>query len=159
MTCYEYLTFLNKTAHEALSNCNDICEQLNNITKAFKGSGLTWLEHCVRETTLNWYMKTTSNEKSVYEWVKSNEKNLFKDFSIVKRKNHPKHIPDFWVSNGIEYRPVECKLREFNKAALKQLLRYMNFYNCKSGYAIAKELTVKLPDNIIFIKYTGENNG
>ena len=70
---------------------------------------------------------------------------------LVERKNNPKHIPDAWLKENDEYIPVEVKLEKFGAKALKQLNRYMEFYDCKNGVAVGNELTVELPDNIQFV--------
>jgi len=70
---------------------------------------------------------------------------------VVKIKNNARHIPDAWVDIDGEKIPVEIKLNKFGKNALIQLQRYMHFYKCAHGIAVAKKLTVKLPNNIIFI--------
>ena len=70
---------------------------------------------------------------------------------LVKRKNNPKHHPDAWLKENGEYIPVEVKLEKFDEKALKQLKRYMEFYDCKNGVAVGDKLTVELPDNIQFV--------
>ena len=59
--------------------------------------------------------------------------------------------PDFLVlDNGVRY-PVECK-KVFNRKSLNQLEQYMVEMDVNRGYAVAPKLTIKLPDNIIFIQ-------
>lgn len=73
---------------------------------------------------------------------------------VVKRKTDGHNIPDAWVmdtDNNVI--PVEIKLNKFDAKALKQLNRYMITYNSVKGIAVAKELSVKLPDNIEFISF------
>ncbi|NMB41003.1 MAG: hypothetical protein GX996_03610 [Firmicutes bacterium] len=70
---------------------------------------------------------------------------------VIKRRNNPKHQPDSWIRINGEDIPVEIKLNKFDNRALSQLKRYMNFYECSKGIAVANELTVKLPQNIQFI--------
>lgn len=71
----------------------------------------------------------------------------------MRGKNDPKHIPDFWLKRKDKHIPVEIKLHEFRGAHLKQLQRYMDFYNCDNGIAVGKELRCSLPDNVKFINY------
>lgn len=78
---------------------------------------------------------------------------------IIEKKNHPKHIPDRWMNIYSNIIPVEFKLNSFNGSALKQLQRYIKFYNCDYGIAIGSRLTIKLPDNIWFIALSDINNG
>ena len=70
---------------------------------------------------------------------------------LVERKNNRHHIPDAWLKENEEYIPVEVKLNNFNATALRQLIRYMEFYDCKNGVAVGDKLTVELPDNIQFV--------
>lgn len=49
--------------------------------------------------------------------------------------------------------PVEIKLNAFTGKSLTQLKRYMDFYNTKSGIAVADGLKCELPKNITFIDY------
>src|SRR5690625_5381955 len=58
---------------------------------------------------------------------------LGSDAKIIKRINDIHHQPDSWVSIKGEHIPVEMKLNKFNQKALKQLLRYMEFYNSQKG--------------------------
>ncbi|EDV9203276.1 hypothetical protein T081_002175 [Salmonella enterica subsp. enterica serovar Monophasic] len=63
--------------------------------------------------------------------------------------------PDLITKEGY---PVEVKIGNFTYTALKQLLRYMEATNAEFGYACAKTLSVKLPENIRFIKLDYKNN-
>lgn len=73
---------------------------------------------------------------------------------IVSHKDNPKHKPDAWISRNDELIPVECKLHNFDAKALKQLTRYMTFYHAGHGIAVARELTVSLPENIEFVPFS-----
>ena len=90
------------------------------------------------------------NEYSVHTLFKENYSKFYEG-EIIYHKNNPRHIPDAWVEKDGECIPVEMKRYCFDKQALEQLTRYINFYNCKHGIAVGEKLTVKLPDNIIFI--------
>jgi len=93
-------------------------------------------------------------EFDIHKLFKSKYKKVLgEDYKIIKRKNNPKHIPDFWLMSNKEYIPVEIKLHEFNANHLKQLQRYINFYECSKGLAVAKELKCPLPSNIKFVNY------
>ena len=65
---------------------------------------------------------------------------------IVGHKDNPKHKPDAWVNRNDELIPVECKLHNFDAKALKQLTGH--------GIAVARELTVSLPENIEFVPFS-----
>lgn len=73
---------------------------------------------------------------------------------IVTPKDNPKHKPDAWIDRNGELIPVECKLHDFDTNALKQLTRYMTFYHTEHGIAVARNLTVKLPNNIEFVPFS-----
>jgi putative transposon-encoded protein len=96
--------------------------------------------------------KNYVTEASLYPLFEKAVKKLFgNNAEIVKKSNNPKHQPDAWVRIENQYIPVEIKLHSFDKKALSQLQRYMNFYNCKQGIAVGNSLMVDLPENIIFI--------
>jgi len=145
---------IENLVHKAFSMCDtDICGALKLIDKVFSGKNVPFLDYCVRESILLNYRLTRPTEKEVYEWFESNyKKHLGDEWEITKIKNNPKHIPDFWVANGVITIPVECKKIKFDAVALRQLERYMKHYRCSKGIAVARELTVKLPQNIKFIK-------
>ena len=101
-----------------------------------------------------WYINSRPREQEVYTWFKEKYKSkLGNNYQIVKRVTDGKNIPDFWVFNGTDAVPVECKLHSFDKNALKQLQRYMTVYNCQTGIAVGSSLTVELPETIIFIGF------
>ena len=77
---------------------------------------------------------------------------------IVSHKDNPKHKPDAWINRNDELIPVECKLHDFDAKALKQLTRYMTFYHAEHGIAVARELTVLLPENIEFVPFSAFTN-
>lgn len=90
----------------------------------------------------------------MYNWFKANAGEIIGgEWEITRRKNDSRHIPDFWLYNGCEFAPVECKLGQFDKKALKQIERYMNFYGCRKGFAVAASLNIDLPPEIKFIGF------
>lgn len=107
-----------------------------------------------RMSVMKNFLDSRPNEFDVHELFECNyKKSLGDQLEIVARKNDPKHIPDFWLKRKDKYIPVEIKLHEFRGAHLKQLQRYMDFYNCDNGIAVGKELRCSLPDNVKFINY------
>lgn len=92
-------------------------------------------------------------ESNIYGHFKENLSKYIKNSTIVKVKADPKHKPDFFVSVNGNVSPVEIKLNRFDENAKKQLQRYMNFYKSEYGFAMARELTTILPDNITFIQF------
>ncbi|EEP7697476.1 hypothetical protein [Citrobacter freundii] len=63
--------------------------------------------------------------------------------------------PDLKTKEGY---PVEVKTGSFSHSALRQLLRYMDSAGADFGFACAKTLSVKLPENISFIQLDYKNN-
>lgn len=96
----------------------------------------------------------SQNELYFQKLMKENIDEIFEGKYTLdtERKDNPKHRVDIWLtdSNGVSI-PVEMKLWNFNKSALEQLQRYMKFYKCDKGIAVARALKVELPKNIEFI--------
>lgn len=97
-------------------------------------------------------LKNIETEATLYQRFANAVKKLFgENAEIIKKQNNQRHQPDLWIKvNGHDI-PVEIKLHSFDKKALKQLQRYMNFYNCQKGIAVGSCLKVELPENIVFI--------
>lgn len=91
------------------------------------------------------------NEFFYQDLFKEHYKSFLPLTELVERENNRHHIPDAWLKENDEYIPVEVKLNNFNASALRQLKRYMEFYDCKNGVAVGDKLTVELPDNIQFV--------
>ena len=74
---------------------------------------------------------------------------------VYNHKMDKANRPDAWVRLGLfedcELAPVEIKLHEFNITALRQLLRYLDFYKCNYGIAVGERLTTEIPNNIFFV--------
>lgn len=90
------------------------------------------------------------SEQDIYNLFNNNYSKIY-DGKVTSYKNNPKCIPDSWVLKDGEYIPVEMKLHNFNKQALKQLNRCIDFCKCKHGIAVGEKLTVELPKNITFV--------
>lgn len=96
--------------------------------------------------------KNQRNECDLYPLFERNvNKVLGTNAKIIEKRNHPKHVPDFWVEISGEISPVEIKLNAFDARALRQLKRYMHFYNTSRGIAVGANLTTDLPSDIVFI--------
>lgn len=102
-------------------------------------------------------------------WHKDRECDLYpiwdrvlSEFGYKKASAPKKHTkkPDGWVTGAESDTPipVEIKLHQFNKAALKQLEDYMEIFGCATGIAIGEQLTCELPDNIRFISIKDLND-
>ena len=101
-------------------------------------------------TAFKLILKYDKNEFYYQNMFKKNYSKIRKG-KVIHKKSNGLDIPDSWVDKNGEIIPVEVKIEKFNGKALKQLLRYMETYNCKNGIAVAKELTIGLPKEIEFI--------
>lgn len=127
-------------------------EVINSINTFYEGKlGLTFykLRHAVMIYNAWRFQKNEFHYQDLFK-EKCSSLGLGK---IVKHKNNGKDIPDAWVNRNGELIPVEVKVSDFNAKALKQLNRYISSYKAKHGIAVARNLTVKLPDNIEFIPF------
>ncbi|KYG89036.1 hypothetical protein A0U40_13495 [[Bacillus] sp. KCTC 13219] len=154
---YYGLNLLNQAVERSFRNPLELNENLK-IVEIAEGclfeENIPFLLSGTRQTIMKNFLDSQPDEKAAYRWFENNLKTLFgAGYSIVKRKNDAKHKPDFWLSKDDEYIPVEVKLHAFNEKALKQLVRYMNFYKCESGVAVGKTLDCDLPKNIKFISF------
>lgn len=101
------------------------------------------------------YLSYVSTEKSLefyYQHLFDKYANLIiKDCKVIKKPYAGNLMPDSWIEIDGEFMPVEVKRRMFDKKALEQLEGYMNYYKTVRGVAVAKELRVDLPENILFV--------
>lgn len=135
------------------------CEKENDAWEAMKVASI--LFHPLDDITFNTLYGITA--RAIAEKFDKNEyyyQRLFKEKyskirigEIIEVKDDGENIPDAWVNrNGINI-PVEVKVSDFDKKALKQLNRYIKAYNCETGIAVARNLSVDLPTNIEFISF------
>jgi hypothetical protein len=105
-----------------------------------------------------WITQMRDYEYSIHSYFKNNIKDILGDtYSLLNKKSNGKDIPDAWVGTDNTTIPVEIKRGDFDKKALRQLLRYLKSYNCNSGIAVGRSLMVKLPSNIKFLSCEGWN--
>ncbi len=151
---YDVLKELDELADCA--TCNNAAirqEARDKIHELSLRFGMPCLDFCMTLASCYIERQDLFSEKDVCAFFQQNYKKfLGREWNVVQRKNHPKHKPDFWVSNGTEDVPVECKLGDFNEKAKQQLLRYVTVYNKQHGIAVATGLKCELPDNIRFIQ-------
>lgn len=125
-----------------------LCERRNELPFMF---------HSISTTVMKNFLDSLPDEMAIHEWFKKNfKKHLGEGYKIVKLKNDPKHIPDFWLEKEKINIPVEIKKGDFNLKHLNQLQRYMNVYGCENGIAVGKSLACVLPPNIKFVTYDSE---
>lgn len=93
---------------------------------------------------------TNETEFTIHAKFKENAASVIDGAEVINKTNKTKHQPDAWVLLEGKEVPVEMKLGDFNYKALKQLRRYIDAYNCDKGIAVANDLTIDLPENIMF---------
>lgn len=93
------------------------------------------------------------NEFYYQELFKRNFSKIRKG-KVIKNRNDGHNIPDAWVESNGYIIPVEVKLKSFDVRALEQLKRYMKAYGSEKGVAVARELSVEIPNNIDFIPFS-----
>lgn len=147
---YEMVCEMSYKVHEhGLDNLLGLLHLAKSITP--KEKNIPFLENSARETIFRNYQSSLPTEFDIHKLVQKNISKVIDNCAVFERINDAKHQPDVWIrANGYEI-PVEVKLKNFDYKALKQLKRYMDFYNCKKGIAVASELTTILPKSIKFI--------
>lgn len=117
---------------------------------------IPFLNQSARDEVIKNYLDIRILEKDVHVWFKNNIGKILGDnYAISDKKSNSDNIPDFWLlKDNNDYIPVEIKLHDFNDRSLKQLIRYINYYDCDKGIAIGKRLNCDLPDNIKFISFS-----
>jgi len=134
-------------------SCSGDWSALEDI-KVLNTESSNFIYQAVLETIICNLLACRAKEADVYDWFRSNYKSVLNpSFTIVKRENDQRHIPDFWLRIGGEDIPVECKLHDFGRSALNQLKRYMDFYHCRHGIAVGADCKCDLPNNIVFIQH------
>ena len=131
-----------------------IIEELDSDDHMYLRAGiiLECMNNFKSHTTPRNNNKTTSEYSTVHTWVRRNMAELI-GLKVVDKFSSLEsgRRPDFLVLDDEVRYPVECK-KVFNKRSLNQLEQYMIEMGVNKGYAVAPKLTIKLPDNIIFIQ-------
>jgi len=148
----EIASFLSYKESLLLSRNLKMVELAEIICK--RKSELTFMFSSISFMITKNFSDSLPNERDIHKWFKNNfKKHLGDSYKIVKLKNDPKHIPDFWLEKESVNIPVEIKLGDFNLRHLDQLQRYMNVYGCQNGIAVGKSLACVLPSNVKFVTY------
>ena len=139
--------------HEDLSKFESVINMLNKIEEKYHEH--PYLFYALKEATCLNYNNLLPKEKDIHAWFKNNiEKISNNTLRVVYYPMDNDNKPDFFVKDKHnKLFPVEIKLNEFNDAALKQLERYIDFYNCEKGIAIGSSLKCCLPSNVVFYNY------
>ena len=100
-------------------------------------------------------MREINSEKTIQENFFNNLQKYIPEAKEEKVKMDRNNIPDGFISIDNSLMPVEIKKDSFKLKDIKQLLRYIDFYSCNKGIAVAKEFNKKLMSRfpeIIFIE-------
>jgi len=140
--CDEVWGYLSKLNFDIYSNLRDA---VINHTITLK------IPSSLRET----------DQDGIQEKVKESIRDLIQGAEIIENfKPNPKHVPDIMVKINNIVRPVEIKKEMATSSAVRQILRYIDFYKADKGYLIAPSLsdTIDLPENVIFIPFDINQN-
>jgi hypothetical protein len=91
-------------------------------------------------------------EFDLHNLFKSTVAALLPGAEIVPRAKGKNGLCDFLVRIDGQDRPVEIKIKVIDQSAVRQLRRYMEFYQADVGYAAAPALRGTLPDDMRFIQ-------
>jgi hypothetical protein len=125
--------------------------------------GLDWLGVAVMEQTMLHYTGSTRKplrkfrEKDIENHFYKNLNTYIPGATKTTTKTTGGHVPDGCILLEGETYPVEVKVEDFDKKAFEQLNWYMRMFGAKRGIAVAQKLTCVLPENIIFIRITGDD--
>lgn len=148
---YALLAFASKISSSNKKDALKIIKMAEDLYAKYKDDTFDELCNCVQDLII--YESMQKNELYYQDVFKNNCKEILgAEYEIYDKKDLFRKRPDAWVIHKSAEIPVEMKLRDFNDAALEQLLNYISMYNCKSGIAIGEKLTTKLPENIMFFE-------
>lgn len=152
LTLFDILTDLRRDMHDRK---HDLVERMlknyESLIYSTKDENLISYYNSVNFENYFWISKRENNEFYYHGLFKNNVEKILPGYKLINKLSNPKHKPDAWVLKNKEEIPVEMKVKGFDEKALEQLSRYMKFYEKDKGIAIAEELKVDLPENIIFI--------
>lgn len=155
-TISEQLKAIDRTIARSFRNPNDLEIHLRILDGLYFGllKEYPFIRQAITQTVMSNYLTTRDTEFDKHKLFERNWRTVFdSSHELTSRKNNPAHIPDFWMRKDENFIPVEIKLNNFTTKSLKQLLRYMDFYDCERGIAVAEKLTCTLPENIKFISF------
>lgn len=132
----------------------DMAEEINDKFNIIPNKNFHSISYAI-SISIFYTMRCQLNEKEseIVKIIKENLNEYIPNATLIKKVSNKNNIPDIWVEINKKDIPIEVKTNDFDNKALKQLIRYMVFYNCDKGIAIASNLTCDLPDNVSFINY------
>lgn len=148
------LTLLNDICAKSFTQSDklSLLKEMDNLTNELRHE-FPFLLHAIDNLIFDNFNRTLPTEKEMQISFKERLCEFLPSAKAISKNSNSKHRPDLWLAIDGEEVPVEMKLNAFDSKALRQLQRYMNFYNCKKGIAVAKELDCKIPDNITFLEF------
>src|SRR5699024_1708766 len=148
----DILTDIKKFIYEdAMDSANILLKTYKPLIFASGDDNLIEYYHSIQFEYFYWKHSSKESEFKYQKLFKDKVEILYPEYKLTTMKHNPEHIPDAWVEKSGEKIPVEVKLRSFDKAALRQLERYIEAFKTKEGIAVARDVTVELPENIRFI--------
>lgn len=152
---FDYIDLLNSASKISYHSEFDVSQKLLLVDLAMsiapRNKELGFIEQAIRQLIITNYIDSKPNEFAIHELAKQKITKIIIGSKVIENKNDPKHQPDLWIEKESKKIPIEVKLKDFNSKSLKQLERYMSFYECDQGIAVAESLTTELPANIQFI--------
>jgi len=149
---FDILTDIKKFIYEdAMDSAKKLLKTYKPLIFASGDDNLIEYYHSIQFEYFYWRHSAKESEFKYQKLFKDKVENLYPEYKLTTMEHNPEHIPDAWVEKSGEKIPVEVKLRSFDKAALRQLERYIAAFQTKEGIAVARDVTVELPENIRFI--------
>lgn len=149
---YQLLALASKLASKNKNDALLILKIAEELYSKFEDEDFDELCYCVHMFIM--YENISKGELYYQDVFKNNCENILgSEYKLYDKKDLKRKRPDAWViKNNIEQIPVEMKLHHFDDSALKQLLNYMDIYECNNGIAIGKSCNIELPNNIMFVE-------
>ena len=149
---YQLLALASKLAPKSKKDALLILKMAEELYSKFEDENFDKLCYCVHMFII--YENMNKDELYYQDVFKNNCQRILGDeYELYDKKNLKRKRPDAWVvKNNVEQIPVEMKLHCFGDSALKQLLNYMDLYECDNGIAIGESCNVELPNNIMFVE-------
>ncbi len=149
---YQLLALASKLAPKSKKDALLILKMAEELYSKFEDENFDELCYCVHMFII--YENMNKDELYYQDVFKNNCQRILGDeYELYDKKNLKRKRLDAWVvKNNVEQIPVEMKLHCFGDSALKQLLNYMDLYECDNGIAIGESCNVELPNNIMFVE-------
>lgn len=150
------LAYIIASAVEADNNghrdlTNFLMKTVFDLQSVTPSSPLVDILHFSGWANIIWSRSYERSEANVRTLFENYAELLIPDSKLIERRGDKHNIPDAWISIRGEEIPVEMKRNKFDAKAMRQLRRYMTAFNAKRGLAVAREMIIDCPDDVIFI--------